>query len=201
MASHKRTRQILAIFAGGLVALLATVLFLSAGYFLAAPAEPPQQAELIAVLGGGYGNRERYTVDLYRQEVAPFILLTGLERGTVAARKSALHWRSKLMIERGVPKEALLFDDLSGSSWQDALNTLALMRAKSLSDVVVVSDPPHMRRLAWVFEKVFAGSGKRYRIVAAPMNGWDVNHWWSDEESAEFVISEYFKLGYYFLVH
>jgi len=67
--------------------------------------------------------------------------------------------------------------------------------------VLVVSDPPHLRRLDHVWGKVFAGSGIQYRLIAAPMEKWDAARWWSNEASAQYVVIEYIKLGYYWLVH
>jgi len=63
--------------------------------------------------------------------------------------------------------------------------------------VLVVSDPPHMRRLSWIWGKVFEGSGKEFTLVACEMEGWDAARWWRISSHAQFVFSEYFKLAYY----
>ena len=68
-----------------------------------------------------------------------------------------------------------------------------------MAPVVVVSDPPHMRRLAWVWDKVFAGSGKAYTLVASDMEGWDAGYWWRTSTNAQFVFAEYIKLVYYLI--
>lgn len=61
----------------------------------------------------------------------------------------------------------------------------------------MVSDPPHMRRLDWVWGKVFAGSGKSYVLIASEPAWWDAEHWWASEKSAQFVLTELIKMVYY----
>jgi hypothetical protein len=50
-------------------------------------------------------------------------------------------------------------------------------------------------------EKVFAESYKEYRLVTSDLEGWDAAYWWRNEASAQFVVMEYVKLGYYWVVH
>lgn len=71
------------------------------------------------------------------------------------------------------------------------------MQSMKLDRVLVVSDPPHMRRLSWVWGRVFAGSGKEFVLVASEMEGWDAGHWWRTSQTAQFVFSEYIKIAYY----
>lgn len=183
------------------LATLGILAFVESGYFLEAPSQNPEKADLIVALGGDNGSRIDKAAELYRRGFAPNVLLTGLENGHTATRSHYLNWRAGFLVEQGVPAEVLIFDDVSASSWDEAVNTLQLMKSRGLKLVLVVSDPPHLRRLDWVWGKVFAGSGKGYRLVAAPMTGWDAARWWQKEASAQFVIVEYIKLGYYNVMH
>ena len=83
------------------------------------------------------------------------------------------------------------------NSADEARNTLKLMQSMKMSRVLVVSDPPHMRRLSWVWGKVFEGSGREFTLVASEMPGWDAGHWWRTSVNAQFVFAEYIKLVYY----
>lgn len=177
------------IFAGGALTL--------AGHFVAGPADAPSEADLIVALGGDSGNRIREGLSLYDKGYAPRILLTGIEFGDPHVRPAYLEWRAAFLTTRSVPPNAILFDGISANSWDESGNTLALMRQQGWHTVLVVSDPPHLRRLSWVWGKVFAGSGLEYRLIAAPMPGWDAGTWWRNEESGQFVLMELIKLGYY----
>lgn len=186
--------------AGVLLGAIALVLaILGAGHFLAAPAQPAVKADLLAALGGDNGARADRALELYQGGLAPRILLTGPEGGYSKTRVTYLNWRARYLVDQGIPQQVLLFDRRSATSWEEAQNTLQLMQSMNLRRVLVVSDPPHMRRLSWIWGKVFAGSGKEYTLVASAMEDWDAGHWWRNSSHAQFVFSEYVKLVYYFI--
>ncbi len=179
----------------GAVALFAGLL--GAGHFLVAPAQAPVKADLLLTLGGDNGARADRVLELYRKGFAPKVLLTGPDGGHSKTRATHLNWRARYLIDEGIPEKVLLFDRRSKSSWEEAVNTLQLMQAMGMHHVLVVSDPPHMRRLSWVWGRVFAESGRHYTLVASDMEEWDAEHWWRLSSNAQFVFAEYIKLGYY----
>jgi uncharacterized SAM-binding protein YcdF (DUF218 family) len=179
------------------VLLLAGGALATVGHFVSRPADTPAKAELIVALGGDSGNRVRLAQQLYADGYASSILLTGIEFGEPLVRSAYQEWRAAFLVGRGVPARAILFDNRSSNSWEEATNTAVLMQRKGWRTVLVVSDPPHLRRLSWVWGKAFAGSGLEYRLIAAPMVGWEAGSWWRDEKSGQFVLMELIKLGYY----
>ena len=147
-------------------------------------------------------NRVHKAAELYEQGFAPNVLLIGA--GGHDAKTSHPHpsdWRIRFLLEHGLPDNMLVFDVISTNSWEEAVNTLRLMRERNWRRVLVVSDPPHLRRLAWAWGKVFDGSGKDYRLIAAPLEGWDPDQWWKNDSSARFVVTEVNKIAYYHVVH
>ena len=190
----------IAIWFGAMLLLGAVALFtwgLVAAHFLAAPAQSPVNADLLVALGGDNGARADRVLELYRRGLAPKVLLTGPEGGHSKTRATYLHWRARYLVDQGIPEQALLFDYRSVSSWEEAVNTLKLMQAMGMDRVLVVSDPPHMRRLSWVWGRVFAESGRHYTLVASDMEDWDAQRWWRISSNAQFVFAEYIKLAYY----
>ena len=91
----------------------------------------------------------------------------------------------------------MFYDKRSVNSYEEAVSTLQLMRDMKLNRVLVVGDSPYMRRLSWVWGKVFAGSGKQYTLVASGLEDWDAERWWRTSPNAQFVFGEYIKLAYY----
>ena len=71
------------------------------------------------------------------------------------------------------------------------------MQKQKWQSVIIVSDPPHMRRLAWTWARVFKDSGLHYVLVASEPEWWSPGGWWKYEQSGAFVIMEYIKLAYY----
>jgi uncharacterized SAM-binding protein YcdF (DUF218 family) len=171
--------------------------FLNAGHFLAAPAQSPVKAGLLVALGGDNGGRADKVLELYRNGFASSVMLTGPEGGHSRTRATYLHWRARYLMDEGVPEQALLYDRRSTNSWEEAVNTLKLMHSMKVDRVLVVSDPPHLRRLSWVWRKVFEGSGKEYVLVASNMENWDAEQWWRSSLTGQFVFAEYIKLAYY----
>jgi uncharacterized SAM-binding protein YcdF (DUF218 family) len=167
-----------------------------AGYWLEAPAQAPVRADAIVVLGGNDGDRALRALALYREGYAPKIVLTGLERGRNSPPAN-LTWRAEFLVARGVPRSALRLEIYSENSYEEAENVLELMRKQGWKTVLAVSDPPHMRRLAWTWHRVFKESGLSYMLVASAAQWWSPGVWWRDEHSGAFVISEYIKIAYY----
>ena len=129
------------------------VAFFQVGYFLEAPAQQPEKADLIVPLGGGGSSRVNKAVELYKQGFAPNVLLTDIRGGEANTRPHSSDWRIRFLLEHGVPDNMLVFNTFSTNSWEEAVNTLRLMREKNWRRVLVVSDPPHLRRLAWTWGK------------------------------------------------
>ena len=193
-------------FAWPLVLLLALCLvlagvaaFLWLGRWVASGAAAPVQANVIVALGGDYDNRTTQAALLYRAGYAPFVMLTAVEIAPPQARTDHPEWRVTLLSNAGVPADKLVLDSTATNSFEEATATLALMQARGWQTALVVSEPPHMRRLDWVWGKVFAGSGKRYILVATEPPWWDADRWWQNEDSRQFVLNELIKLAYYFI--
>ena len=178
-----------------------TIAFFQVGYFLEAPSQQPEKADLIVPLGGGSSNRVYKAAELYEQGFAPNVLLIGAGGHDANTRPPSSDWRIRFLLEHGVPDNMVVFDAISTDSWEEAVNTLRLMRERHWRRVLVVSDPPHLRRLAWAWGKVFEGTGKEYRLIAAPLEGWDPGRWWQNDSSARFVVMEVNKLAYYHVAH
>jgi len=190
-----RTFLLLAVF------LLAVVAFRGAGSFLSNPAQVPKPADIILALGGDNGDRVAVAARLYRMGFAPRVMLTGLENGPAITRPSYLNWRVQFLYDAGVPRQAVVLEARAGNTWEEAVNTLALLKRHDWQRVIVVSDPPHMRRLHCVWSKVFAGSDKEFILVDSGPSWWDPTHWWNNGQSGPFVIMEYIKLAYFFFKH
>lgn len=171
--------------------------FFMAGFFLAGPSQQAAKADLIVSLGGEWGSRVQKAAELYREGYSSRILLTGYEGGAIGPKTKFLNWRPQFLQDNGVPQSALLFDASARNTWEEAVITLALLKQQGWNSVIVVSDPPHMRRLHWVWSKVFEGSGKKFVLVSSSPEWWIPAHWWGNDESKSFVVMEYVKLAYY----
>ena len=174
-------------------ATLFVVVFFQAGSYLSSPAQTPVRADIILALGGDSGDRIAMAARLYDQRYASRVMLTGLENSPAMMRSNYLNWR----VNEKVPDSAVILGQGTGNSWDEAVNTLALLKQRGWKRVMVVSDPPHMRRLHWVWSKVFAGSDKEFVLVHSAPEWWNPARWWANDQSRLFVVMEYIKLAYY----
>jgi uncharacterized SAM-binding protein YcdF (DUF218 family) len=175
--------------------------FFCAGSFLSSPAQSPAQADIILALGGDNGDRIVRAAGLYKQGYAPCIMLTGLENSPAITRPSYLNWRAQFLLEKEVPFGMIILEQGAGNTWEEAVNTLALLKQRGWKRVIVVSDPPHMRRLHWVWSKVFSGSDKEFVLVSSEPAWWNPVRWWAHDQSGPFVLMEYIKLAYYVVAY
>ena len=138
---------------------------------------------------------------LFREGYAPAVIVTGIEGSPTRERGQYLNWRTKVLADAGVPPNRLVPELSATNSFEEATATLVLMKARGWQTALVVSDPPHMRRLNGVWGKAFAGTGKSYILVASEPVWWNADQWWRNEKSGQFVITEILKIGYYVVKH
>ena len=170
---------------------------LNVGHWLSAPRNVPKYGDIIVALGGGGIERVRSALQLYREGYAKRILLTGLDRVPGQKLNHYLHWESRFLLDGGVPSEALLFDDQSANSHDEANNTALLMKSRQWKTALVISDPPHLRRLDMVWGPACAQHGLEYRLIATEPPRWDSSRWWGDRMWVKFMGMELLKLAYY----
>ncbi len=68
-----------------------------------------------------------------------------------------------------------------------------------VQSVLVVSDPFHMRRARWTYERVL---GNDIKVLMAPVPFERLvykNDWWTDPAAQRYILDEYTKMFYYFL--
>ncbi len=111
-------------------------------------------ADVIIVLGGGdIGTTRRaiHAAALYGQGYAPFVLCAG--NIIMGEPFSEAERCAQVAREHGVPAEAIVKDEISRSTEENAIQAAAIMRAHGWRDAVLVSDDFHLWRAKWLFEE------------------------------------------------
>ena len=178
-----------------LVAAFFAALGLSAGRLLIVD-QPPRKADVIVVLGGDTGSRTERAAELYRAGYAPYLIVSAgrIYHTTILADLMERH-----ALERGVPREAIIAERRSESTYQNALFSREIIRARSFRSAIVVSSNYHMRRVKLTFDRVFRDTGVSLVYVAAPDPDFNPSRWWENNKSAMYTITEYIKLAGYIL--
>jgi uncharacterized SAM-binding protein YcdF (DUF218 family) len=120
-----------------------------------------QPAQAIVVLGsrvypGGRAGpsltrRALHAAELYAQGLAPLIVCTGAQGDETIPSEAAV--ACGLIAAEGVPPSALLLEDRSRSTEENALYTAELLAPRGLSTVIVVSDSYHLYRAHLLFTR------------------------------------------------
>lgn len=127
-------------------------------------------ADAIVVLGGGavpsfgngwdddlaevQGTRTGFGLELYRAGRAPIMFLTGGER-------EAVQMAQRLLLQ-GVPASALLTENASMTTYQNALYSAPLLRQHHLQRLLLVTSAMHMPRAAATFRH------QGFTVIPAP---------------------------------
>ena len=150
-------------------------------------------------MGGGTGERVLKAADLVRTEAARYVLFTGVENGHFTLQRQVIDVSVALARQQGIPDDRMRFDPLPRNTWEEAIATRELMRANGWQRVLVVSDPPHARRIAYSWGRAFEGTGLSWQVVNASSDWWRPDAWWTSERGLVWVFSETLKLVYYHL--
>jgi len=147
-----------------LLGILALVLYLL-GFVLAATVigeqDSAEPADIIIVLGSGLRKdgrpgpallrRSRHGAALWHEGFAPLLFCAG-GQSEYYPRTEAQACREILMAA-GVLEEAILLEESSRSTEENAIYSKQLLDRLGLSRIVLVSDSFHMLRARWLFQK------------------------------------------------
>lgn len=141
----------------GVALVAAVVLYLTVTLvqvWMAARDDQARPAEAIVVFGTAQYNgvpspvlaaRLDHAIELYEQEMAPVIVVTGGNQpGDKFTEATA---SANYLIQRGVPDEDVLREVSGTSSWQSLAAAANFLEDRSIKDVLLVSDPFHSLRI------------------------------------------------------
>jgi uncharacterized SAM-binding protein YcdF (DUF218 family) len=127
------------------------------------------RADAIVVLGGGTrgpgfpragievneaGDRVLYAARLYKRGVAPRILLSGGTAPYVgAATVSDAESMAELLVDIGIPHEALWLEPASRNTRENAVESAAMLDERGIERIVLVTSAAHMPRSYALFAK------------------------------------------------
>jgi uncharacterized SAM-binding protein YcdF (DUF218 family) len=148
--------------------------------------DAPVRFDVIVVLGAALRpdgrpsptvvRRVRHAMRLLRERRADRLLLSG---GVGRHPPAEAHAMRGLALHAGAPPDALLLDDESTSTWENARNSARIMRAHGWTRALVVTDAYHLRRALfafWAWGVDAAGSASAGRLRAYNLYG-RYYHW------------------------
>lgn len=147
--------------------------------WLAAHRDEAGTAEAIVVLGAAqYDGRPSpvlaarldHVIDLYRRDVAEYIVVTGGNQP--GDRFTEAGASARYLSRHGVPGGAVERETTGASSYESLAATARFLRAEGVDEVLLVSDPYHSLRIAAIADDV----GLDARVSPTPTAPYS---WWS----------------------
>jgi len=160
---------------------------------------PLRCADIIVILGGWKKDRVLHAIKLYTKGYAERLLFTGGEielpgLNNVTWAKLA----KRQAVSSGIPEGAILLEERPTSTYEDAKYVREDMLKMDFHSAIIVSDPTHMRRIAFIFHRLLEND--KMLLVFSPVeDGWfKKERWWTREEELVEVFNEYVKLILYY---
>jgi uncharacterized SAM-binding protein YcdF (DUF218 family) len=158
--------------------------------------DPLQHADAIAVLSGSMPFRAIEAAEIFRQGLAPEVWLTRPSGPTDLMARLGLEYtneetyNAEVLIKLGVPADAIhvLPDPILNTENEVRLiaNTL---RHDGKHRVIIVTSPPHTRRVRALWRKLI-GTGPKAIVRRAEKEPYDAAHWWRDTRDSLAVTRE-----------
>jgi uncharacterized SAM-binding protein YcdF (DUF218 family) len=178
-------------------------LLLGIGNFLVVQ-DQLERADLILLLNGDVTTRPAYAATLYKQGLAPVILVARAEDSApvrLGAYPNVTDSCIRVMELLGVPSSKIIqvsFPGGVGHTSDEARALLTYYQAHPFRKVIIVTSDLHSRRAKFTFRRFFART--RVDIMLAPTSDlkYGAHNWWKTEDGVVGCQNEYIKTVYYY---
>jgi len=146
--------------------------------------QPAQYPRSTVEISGG-GDRVIYAAHLYRQGVAPRLLVSGGNVPLVGTGSTDAEDMATLLEMLGVPREAIWLETRSRNTAENARYSWEFLSAKGIRRIVLVTSAQHMPRAVRLFER------QGFEVIPAPTDysvtrvSWD--QLWAADWGAQFL--------------
>ena len=171
-------------------------LFLNLGRFLDI-SQQPEKADAIVVLGGDWdGYRIKKALHLYQEGYARKIVLNASARIDLDVNGETFKTEAQFLHSTGIPKSDLLYIHNAGNTMYElrALKQLALKN--SLKKLLLISAPPHLRRVQILASQAadFPQAGLSIVLIGSDPSWWHKKEWYRNKTARNFVLAEMIKI-------
>jgi uncharacterized SAM-binding protein YcdF (DUF218 family) len=151
---------------------------------------------IVAISGGDTQARTAGAIDLYKHSWAPLLVFSGAAQDTSGPSNAEAMERQA--IAAGVPQSAILLDQTSQTTKQNATNSIELFTEHNIRSVILVTSAYHQRRAGLEFGQ---RAGLAIKIVNHPIktdDQWSA-WWWLTPTGWWLAISELFKILVFYM--
>jgi uncharacterized SAM-binding protein YcdF (DUF218 family) len=148
--------------------------------------EPVGKPGAIVVLSGKVDSRPFAAARLYKEGVAPTVVVTAAELSPTAKlglAKPEVTVTCEALLGQGVPAEAIQIVGTNLTSLAaESQAVVDWARQATVRSLLVPTDPFNTRRARRAFTQTLHGAGPRVSVVPIDMRGYRRSDWWHHEE-------------------
>lgn len=192
-------RLLIVAFVGLLIAVGGVIAFRNAGRWLIRE-DLLAPADVIVVLSGGMPYRAEGAADLYRQKYAAEIWITRPEGPEQELSAMGIRlvgeqeYSREVLIHQGVPAGAIVILPREIVNTEEEIEEISQeMRDRLKSRAIIVTAPPHTRRVRELWSKL-AARDQIAVVEAAHEDPFDRDHWWRNTRDTYAVVREFMGL-------
>lgn len=166
-----------------------------------------QPAEIIYILNGEVNTRPFHAAKLFKQGLAPQIVIPREEDGPASEIKlypNGTDVSVEVLVKLGVPRDKITVIEIEGgvtSTHDEAQVLLDDVKKHDIQDVIIVTSAFHTRRSRWIIQKILTDTNVHIQMSAAPQWKFDETNWWREERGLLMLANEYLKFGYYLVIY
>jgi len=135
-----------------------------------------------------FRERINHAINLYQAGIVQYIIFTGGQAGNDRLAESEAG--RNYAMERGVPEEHIFIETASYNTCLNLLEAKRIVDENDLDQVLVVSDPLHMRRSIWLAESI------GMKALSSPT---PTSRYQSLDRKAGFLVREVYSYATYLL--
>lgn len=183
----------------GLAALAAAVLMAGhrpvlTGFARQFRVDDPAPSDALVLLLGGFDHRPEKVAELYRQGLAPRILMARSPKPKTVFGTNETEEAERVLIKAGIPREAILvLPQIGTSTREEAQYVREYAKAHPMRRITVVTTAFHTARARWIFQKTLDGMGIDVRMAATRHPVYDETDWYTRDEGLLTYFNETIK--------
>jgi len=158
--------------------------------------DPPEHADVIAVLSGGLPYRAEGAAKYFELGYASEVWITRPEGPAEQLKQLGVSFTGEeeysrmVLVQLHVPENDIrILPNTIINTEQEVEAIVRALRQANETSVIIVTSPQHTRRVKALWDKL-AGKNLTAIVRAAPDDPFDAEHWWRNTRDALFVVRE-----------
>lgn len=130
---------------------------------------------IVAVSGGDTSARAKEAIQLYKEGWSEKLIFSGAAADSSGPSNAEI--MARLAFEAGVPDEAIITEELSRTTAENALNTSRFIAEQDINRIILVTSAYHQRRALLEFSTTLGPSVRVLNHPVATDKQW-IGFWW-----------------------